>query len=248
MSILADIVYEDKRKIYKRCMEIGFDYEDIIIETIDDLRFIIVKKEDKTYLSVRGSSNFPNWISNFKISKTTTFKGGVHKGFLECTNKLYPVIRKHIDNVSELYFSGHSLGSSLVSLLANKLYEDNFNNIKCVLMIESPNVFDKRYLNNTKHYKFKRVFIKNNIDLVKIMPPKWMGYVNYNPKTTYDCDLIYINKDNLALINPNKMSISFDKFQTYINPFNWGEIASDHSMDYVLSLVIKNEKIIKELI
>jgi hypothetical protein len=248
VSKLASIVYEKKRYIYLEAEKMGFDYNDITIIDEPNIRCAIFSKNNNKIIAFRGSDNKPNWLNNFKIKKKQTFKGGVHRGFWEYKNKFIDEIKMNISQDDNLYLAGHSLGAALASLISNNLYEDGYRKIIFGLFIECPNVFNKRYKRNTKHYNIHRIFVKNNIDMVKRMPPRWLGYTNYSPKDTENCDLIYFNRKDMAIINPSKTGISLDKLQTYINPVNWFDTVSDHFIAYVLSLMIKNREIIEELI
>jgi len=115
------------------------------------------------------------------------------------------------------------------------MYEDFYDIVGC-LLIECPNISDKRYIKNTDKYKFKRIMIKNNIDIVTYMPPFWMNYYNYK------CDTIYFNRDGLCLENPSNFAIRLDKIATYLNPTNWTEVAEDHLLDNILALIYKNKE------
>jgi len=248
LTKLSELAYLNRKEIYEKALELGFSYKNISFIDENDIRCIIFKHINNSIIVFRGSDNIENWVSNFKIIKTQTGKGKIHRGFLNYSEKLLPRIKKEIYLFSNIYITGHSLGAAIGNIIANNLYEDGYIKNMTGLFIECPNIFDKRYKKNTRHYDIHRIFIKNNIDLVKVLPPRWMNYTNYSYKDTENCDLIYFNRKDLAIINPSKTYILSDKFQTYINPINWIDGVTDHYMDYVLSLVLKNKEIIKELL
>lgn len=248
VSKLCSLVYKKRKDIYIEGANLGFRYKDIKFIDEPDTRCVVFTTGNNRIIAFRGSDNKSNWVNNFKIRKIQTLKGKVHRGFWEYKNKFIDEIKMSISQEDNLYLVGHSLGAALANLISNNLYEDGYRKIVFGLFIECPNIFDKRYKRNTSHYNIHRIFVKNNIDLVKKMPPKWLGYTNYNHKDTENCDLIYFNRKDDAIINPSKIGISLDKLQTYINPINWFDTVSDHFIAYVLTLIIKNQEIIEELI
>lgn len=245
MAKFSRIAYKRDARIKEELKKMN--YEDVLgdmfcvqIFNIDGLKCFITHKDGETIISIRGSNNLKNWLRNFDIGKLQLAQGRVHGGFLKNAEKLYRHIKDRIDYRDKIYVTGHSLGGALAMLIANFLYED-FRDVRGVAAFECPNISDKRYIKNTESYKFKRVMFKNNIDLVTKVPPFFMEYYNYN------CDLVYFNKDDVAIINPTSITMFLDRFKTYLNPSNWVELAEDHLMDNILSLVLKNKDIIERI-
>lgn len=237
LSQLSRLAYKRDIRIVEELFKENYNTEDIKVINISNLKCFIAIRDDKTYISFRGSDNLKNWLNNFNIGKGIVAQGNIHNGFLMASKTLYneilPFIKQKRHN--RIYLTGHSLGASLASLVSNYLYED-FYDVREVLLIECPNISDKRYIKNTENYKINRVMIKNNIDIVTYMPPFWMDYRNYK------CDMIYFNRDGDLVENPSYFTVKLDKIATYLNPFNWTEVAEDHLLDNVMALIEKNKQ------
>jgi hypothetical protein len=180
----------DKEKLKLRLNQAGFDEIQIIV--VDDLLAYITRKNGKTYLIFRGSSNLENWIRNADIGTTKTNEGKVYEGFYRAHKKLLNEVVACLNKSDNIYVAGHSLGSAISQLTANTLYKLGYN-IVCCVGIGSPRIGKKKYIENTKW--FPRLEILHGNDLVTELPPKWLSWCHYDKIYITDTGLI---KDNTS--------------------------------------------------
>jgi len=214
-------------------------YDDIKVQPIDDLLYFSIEIGQDVFISIRGTNCFKNWLRNCSFWKVKLKNGKVHSGFKKACDQIYERVNfKYSDNKKKCYhIGGHSFGSAVSMLLANKMYENGYNVVWNV-GIGSPRVGDKKYIKNTSKYNFKRIEICNNLDIVTMLPSYLQGYRHYK--------MLYIEKDKELVVYDN-MTSNLDKIMTFITSFNLKEFTEDHDSNVYCELLSRNVKKLKEL-
>lgn len=229
-------------KIFKELDRMRVNYSNFVSTEIDDLKFFMIEIDEVEYLVFRGTAHLKTWLNtNFKFKKKNIGKGmKIHRGFLKAFNKLIPLVDRERLKDKKVFVTGHSLGGALAQLSANVLHEFN---LKIELIVfESPRFGNKKYIESTERYKIKRTLIKNNIDIVPCVPPKFLGYSEYGD------NILYFNRNDKVLHNPIAAIKFLDKAATFSSPGNWIQVAEDHGCAYLLELIYKNRDNIDTLI
>ena len=197
-AVLSRLAYKEKdEKILKRLEELGIKYKNFDPVIVDDLKCFLIQIEGVEYLVFRGTSCLKTWIdTNFKFKKKKIGrKLKVHRGFLKAFNKLMGVIHYPNFKNKKVVVTGHSLGGALAQLTSNQLHQFGYD-VECVAF-EPPRIANKNYIEFTEEYNFKRIIIKNNIDIVPHVPPLIFGYSDYKES------ILYIDRKDEVLLNPS---------------------------------------------
>jgi hypothetical protein len=152
----------------------------------------------------RGTTNFENWIANADFSHVSPYANlpgsFVHQGFYTDYLSLAPTLKSALNtliahsNVTEVYFTGHSLGAALATLAAYDI-APTLRIPSGIYTFGSPRVGNKVFTD--AFYKlFPNSFrVTNMDDPVPHLPPTDLGYhhvaqeVWWNKPTTYKiCD------------------------------------------------------------
>ncbi|MDH3377023.1 MAG: lipase family protein [Gammaproteobacteria bacterium] len=101
--------------------------------------------------------------------------GRVHRGFKREVDDLWPMLEKAlVDNVKNLWFTGHSLGGAMATICAGRCLLSHIPSVPAALFTYgSPRVGDKHYVNYCRMEYTRWV---NNNDIVTRVPPPWLGY------------------------------------------------------------------------
>lgn len=161
---------------YEDYLSEGYDEE-----SLDKVSYSIAHKNigdyDLVALSIRGQNYGTEWANNFVIGKE-----GNHKGFDECANKIYDILKEYISNHStsnfKLWVNGYSRGAGIANVLASKLLKER-NEIE----ISQDNLFVYTYeapkaltLENAVAYENVFNFVTEKDFITNLAPSKYELY------------------------------------------------------------------------
>ena len=110
---------------------------EIIDQGID--RAVITRQPGLTVVSIRGTVNPKQWISDFRIRGVRSTEhpqiGVCEEGFLAGAEALFPAINSAV--TGDVIIQGHSRGAGMVPILAAMLTLDGLPPSRCV-MWEAP--------------------------------------------------------------------------------------------------------------
>ncbi len=195
------------------------------IVEIEDYKYFIGESKDEIIISIRGSANFDNWITNLKFIP----KKNIHRGFDAGKSLLIDSLAKIpnlIYNDKKIIIIGHSLAAALSVLVGDSLVLMGYNDIK-VVGFESPRVVKKGK-------KLRIPFISTIIagDIVTGLPSKRLGYKTVGTKIYFN------NKGNLAKFNPFHLLKA--SYKGWFKK-DYG-LTESHAIDTVIKNIANNEK------
>lgn len=180
------------------CKQCKYNVSNITIID-DDTRIIMAYDEwsQSHFISVRGSSDINNWISNLDAVFTYPYPDntiGVHSGLYSEYNKYKEQMYMFVYGLEygvKLLLTGHSSGSILVSLLAYDLVNSGLishSNID-LYTYGSPRMGNKQFMESfiSKNISHSRITYKH--DIVPHLPEEMLGYIHLPHE-------IWYNKDN----------------------------------------------------
>lgn len=159
--------------------------------------------EPKTLvITIRGTSDGQEWLDDFKFAKVWYSEnedfGHVEKGFHEIfktftvsvpgeseTQALSEYLAA-LEDVEEILVVGHSLGSSLATLVAFEANLLAHANKTELLTFASPLTGDQRFVNAFQTRIVDAVRVVNRPDLVPRVPPKLFGFRHIWHELEYD--------------------------------------------------------------
>lgn len=173
MARLSEIAYQDKKTATAYAKSVGFTKTQFF--DVDGAQAYIFSNKDDCVVACRGTepTEWNDVKADLKLIKVPAETvGEVHRGFKKEVDDLWPtmmpVVKKlgakqthHVD----IWFTGHSLGGAMATIVASRLYLD----IDCPDPAElhtfgSPRVGDKDYVGcfNFTHHRHV-----NNNDIVQ---------------------------------------------------------------------------------
>lgn len=151
-------------------------------------------QEQNVIVVVRGTirHHLPHWIVDLNfIPQRHSRTGLVHSGFYSEMLKVWPevdyAVRSRLKPHSKIFITGHSMGGAVAMLLAEML-SYNGHRITDLITFGQPKTGSRKFcdhINSLADFRYHRVV--NNVDLVPMLPPGWMGYVHCGTE-------IYINR------------------------------------------------------
>lgn len=147
---------------------------DLDFEVIDRERFtyIIYRFGNVAVIAVRGTVwwSIRDWLLDFDARKTPANIGTYHKGFFDeasdaCRHDLYP----KLEETKIIYFTGHSLGAAVASILA-QIWPRQTTVMK-PFVFASPRFGSREATSQTERYGYRRPF-----DPVPHLPPAFTGF------------------------------------------------------------------------
>ncbi|EKS6937665.1 lipase family protein [Enterobacter roggenkampii] len=182
--------------------------------------------QDKLFISVRGTAFLYDWRLNFRASPVAVDMGIIedhwfipynrahivrfHGGFAYEAMRLFPLIIKTLNSLDyqnkEIYICGHSLGGAVAAILQELL---RFNSHPAYIF-GAP-----RYADLTAYFHREQlppVQTRRPVDIVPILPPRFMGYVDH------PCEL---STDGTEYFDPEPYSQLFGDW------LRWGKFLYD---------------------
>jgi hypothetical protein len=139
--------------------------------------YLVFKTSQFLVIAVRGTvpSSLPDWRINFNAFKTPGKGGGYHCGFYGEARDSMPELEKLVNKLRgwsvPLYFTGHSLGGAVASILAQIWPHSQ----PCMTpyVFGSPRFGSSRTVQVASPYTYV-----TPVDLVPHLPPRAMGFAD----------------------------------------------------------------------
>ena len=174
-SLALDDFIKRGIRINLRDILINLDIPISVIET-DNFVYVISKFRDFHIVAVRGTTFKKNnkiSLDEVKIDLNAWHyqapQGKYHRGFGKEAERAIPLLQNEIDNVSKIYFTGHSLGAAVASILT-QLWP-NKSEVAKPYIFSSPRFGTNLAVNWLPRYSYA-----NPKDIVPHLPPKVIGY------------------------------------------------------------------------
>lgn len=112
--------------------------------------------------------------------------GRVHRGFKKEVDDIWPQIKKDIQRLRKsnrkIWFTGHSLGAAMATIMASRCHDDN-DMMECSSLYTygSPRVGNSTYINSVDFPHHRWV---NNNDIVTRVPP-WLLFYRHHGEEHY---------------------------------------------------------------
>jgi predicted lipase len=169
---------------------------------INGVQASIIDEDNYCILVFRGSDERKDWEQDLKFNFVNTVYGKMHKGFKQSWDLVSSEIRKNLPN-KPLYITGHSYGGALAFI--SGIYIPHLN----VVTFGCPRVMHKNYFN---YLKINHLRVRNNNDIVTMLPPKFLGY-------THVGELLYLDYNGNK---SNKINL-LDKAKSHIKAWSKGQ-------------------------
>jgi len=189
---------------YNASITSGFVVNQVVTGILTDTYGYVGSRGKTAEVVFRGTTNVENWIANIDYAHTSPYSNlptaFVHQGFYDDYKSIKGAVQSALNsvlahnNVTEVYFTGHSLGAALATLAAFDL-APSLRIPSNVYTYGSPRVGNQVF--SDAFYKLfpNSIRVTNMDDPVPHLPPLEFGYhhvaqeVWYNKPTTYKiCD------------------------------------------------------------
>jgi len=176
---LSEISYGDEKTVKKQAKELGFT----TVEFYDRDGAQAYRFQNKTdiVIACRGTqpTEFGDIIADLKAAPVKSESvSRVHHGFKCEVDDLWPMVLEDIQREKtddkDLWFTGHSLGAAMATIMASRCYyETSVPDPVELYTYGSPRVGWPTFVNHlgVVHHRWK-----NNNDIVTSVPPWWIGY------------------------------------------------------------------------
>lgn len=173
--------------ICKECYRNKFTDKPIYSVNKGGVQANIIDKGEYCVLVFRGSDENKDWMQNFKFDFVNTVYGKMHKGFKQSWDLVAWSIIDNLPN-KPLYITGHSYGGALAFIAG--VYMPHIE----VVTFGSPKVMAKNY---AKYLKINHTRVRNNNDIVTILPFDSLGYTHIGNLLYLDYNGKQSNKINV---------------------------------------------------
>jgi len=147
---------------------------------------IAMPVNEMVFVGVRGTQDAYDWLINLQVAKSTTkefFGQKVHAGFYAEARKLFGALENFLQTLppqywSRVYYTGHSLGAALASLLQYFWIVNSigFKSPNSCYLFASPRTFDRLAL----PLRYTSMFsVRRHLDIVPHCPPKFLHYGDF---------------------------------------------------------------------
>lgn len=215
---LSDICYLSEKNAVSMCKELNISKPKLI--SISEAECMIFLYKDDVVIAFRGTEKeYQDTIINLKISQIN----GVHSGYYQQAENLYPKISRFHQEKRTLWFCGHSAGGAIATVIAKKLPP------KELYTYGSPRVGSYLWVKELDcvHHRFV-----NNNDLIPFLPS--FGYFHHGTEH-------YINYEG-RICYPSKWQRFMDKLKGHlraISKFQTFDSLYDHYMTSYLKKITK---------
>lgn len=200
LGIFAELSYKDggeghelnEEEVRTKALALGFDQCEFYKHgNAQGWRF---ESPRDIVIALRGTETdcMEDIKADLRIAREGTEYGLVHRGFLIEVNDLWPQVKADVavrgDTASKgLYFTGHSLGGAMATVMANECYNDPTTLLPVELhTFGSPRTGDLEWIENiaVTHHRWQ-----NNNDIVPRMPPNICNrYMHHGVQHYMDSD------------------------------------------------------------
>jgi|LauGreDrversion4_2_1035121.scaffolds.fasta_scaffold09051_8 hypothetical protein len=103
----------------------------------------IIQSRDFCIVVFKGTDNVFDMVADINFFPKSTPVGVVHRGFYNIFEKIYPDLKKHLDNITKkIFLTGHSLGAALAVLCSAHFRHKN----PLLITFGSPRVGAKSFI------------------------------------------------------------------------------------------------------
>jgi len=202
-------------------------------------RGFIALVEKAAFVAFEGTNEIKDWLTNGDVRFVKGTWGWVHKGFRDGLNKVWPDMKRflndHADAFESIWFTGHSLGGALAMLAAADFLVEK-GKVDGVYTFGQPRVGDGIFRRYFDHKLYGCTFrFANDRDVVPRVLPRELGY----------CDAGRSFYFNLR----GKLYQDAQEWQKYLNRFastaeeallRYQELISEEFTDHNIAGYIKN--------
>lgn len=152
-------------------IRIAAQVADVRIEIISVGRFVyvIARFYQFVVVAVRGTVSLRDWKINLSAPWAKAKQGFHHLGFSHEARQALPLLMKALDQSGVIYFTGHSLGAAVASILA-QIWPDP-RVVRTPYLFASPRFGTARAAKALPRYSYIRPR-----DVVPHVPPRLLGY------------------------------------------------------------------------
>ena len=224
---LASIAYSNIKDATKQAKKLGFTTTEFY-EKDGAQAYRFMNKTDLV-IACRGTepTEFNDISADLKaLPVMAETVSRVHRGFKAEVDELWPMIEEDINRNANLgktlWFTGHSLGAAMATIMASRcMHNLELNDPVELYTFGSPRVGWKKYCNslNIVHHRWK-----NNNDIVTTVPLAIMGYVHHGTQHYLNAYGKYRNPTGWQMIKDRWRGIWMGLKQGKVDSFG------DHSM------------------
>ena len=182
-AVLSELVYLDDRDyMEEKLASMGWELVTVLSFKSTGTYIIVIKKKDFLFVIGRGTeiTSIRDIKTDIQIVPivTDTFEGRVHKGFYSSFSDAILAVKKILIEQAEkepylkIYFTGHSLGAALVSLLYVNLHNYSVLRpfLKKCITFGCPKIGDKKFSMNNNFAPDDLIRVVNFNDIVPRRP------------------------------------------------------------------------------
>jgi hypothetical protein len=193
LADFATLAYGSKAFFQKRLDDSGLTAAGFIMEFLSrgTTQCFVVHNIDFVVVSMRGTEAdnlwgaLTDWLRDLEFKLAPDESGGrVHEGFIDCMESIWPDtaagqgLKSYLQpllagGTRTLWITGHSLGASLATLVAERAVRDAGFDVRGVYPFGSPRVGDVAFQQNyvARGLNDKTYRVVNNVDLAQRIPP-----------------------------------------------------------------------------
>ncbi len=148
-------------------------------------------KDKILFVAFRGSTNIQNWIDNVQFSKTCPYEEPylcVETGFYKVFEYMKEDVIKSVETlirqneIEQLLFTGHSMGSCVSALMAYHMYGMTNKNIT-LYTFGSPRLGNEAFSDD---FPIESTRVTHANDMVVHVPQMFLGYKHISHEVWYD--------------------------------------------------------------
>ncbi|HIJ85827.1 MAG: lipase class 3 [Magnetococcales bacterium] len=188
LANISNLVYEkDEKKIETAATLLGYKAKSFSIEkeSIYDTECTVFYNDSCVIVAFRGTEpgSLKDWLTDAQITFASYLNVHVHHGFSHALSLIFEDVLKFLDSLRmdphprTYWFTGHSLGAALATLMATRLCLEKKWPVNGVYTYGSPRVgdgdFARMYNSHLLQVTFRHV---NNNDVVTRVPSRVFSY------------------------------------------------------------------------
>jgi hypothetical protein len=100
---------------------------DLGIDVVETLRYVylVIRFRGAWVIAVRGTHSFSDLLVDLRATKLRATGHAFHKGFAMEALKARPLLQDKVNDESDIYFTGHSMGAAVAAILPHIWCGDN---------------------------------------------------------------------------------------------------------------------------